>query len=162
MNFGLVRLLFMDANFWAIIGVGVVLLGAILTGQRSLRNEISDLRRGLEDLRGQLHDGLSAVRKEMNDGLSAVRKEVNDGLSAARKEMDDGLNSVRKEVNDGLSAVRKEMNDGFTDLRDKLADVRERLGVIEGALSIRQVPDNPESQPRRTTGKDRTAPSAQP
>ena len=129
MNFGLVRLLFMDANFWAIIGVGVVLLGAILTGQRSLRNEISDLRRGLEDLRGQLHDGLSAVRKE---------------------------------INDGLNAVRKEMNDGFTDLRDKLADVRERLGVIEGALSIRQVPDNPESQPRRTTGKDRTAPSAQP
>jgi len=150
-NFGLVRLLFMDANFWAIIGVGVVLLGAILTGQRSLRNEISDLRRGLEDLRGQLHDGLSAVRKETDDGLNSVRKEVNDGLS-----------SVRKEVNDGLNAVRKEMNDGFTDLRDKLADVRERLGVIEGALSIRQVPDNPESQPRRTTGKDRTAPSAQP
>ena len=62
----------MDANFWAIIGVGVVLLGAILTGQRSLRNEIAALRKSLGDVHGQLHDGLRSVRKEMNDGFAKV------------------------------------------------------------------------------------------
>ena len=68
----------MDANFWAIIGVGIVLLGTILVGQRSLRNEISALRKRLDDVHGQLHDGLAAVRQELNDGLASVRQELAD------------------------------------------------------------------------------------
>ena len=131
----------MDANFWAIIGVGVVLLGAILTGQRSLRNEISALRKRLDDVHEQLHDGLSSVRKEMNDGLA----------------------SVRKEMHDGLAAVRKEMHD----VREKLVEVRERLAAVEAILGLRQTTANPEDKdqprkPRQPTGQDQPAPRAQP
>ena len=142
----------MDANFWAIIGVGVVLLGAILTGQRSLRNEISALRKRLDDVHEQLHDGLASVRKEMNGGLASVRKEMNDGLAA-----------IRKEMNDGLAAVRKEMHD----VREKLVEVRERLAAVEAILGLRQTTANPEDKdqprkPRQPTGQDQPAPRAQP
>ena len=160
----------MDANFWAIISVGVVLLGTILAGQRSLRNEISALRKRLDDVHGQLHDGLAAGRKDLADGLTSVRQELNDGLASGRKELADGvvsvrqelnegLASVRQELNDGLASVRQELNDGLASVRQELADARERLAAIEGVLGMRQAinpkdKDQPR-QPRRPAAEDR-------
>lgn len=155
----------MDANFWAVIGVGVSLAGLILAGRASVVRLSKELHDGLAAVRKETSDGLAAVRREMTEGFAAVREETSDGLAAVRKEMTEGQVAIRKEMTEGFAAVRQEMNEGFIDVREKLADVRERLGTIEGALSIRQAIARPNERPRqppKPTGEGQPAPTAQP
>jgi len=90
-----------SADFWPVITVGIVILIAIATSNRSLRRELGERIDGM----GKRIDGLS----ERIDGV--------------RRELGERINGVQRELGERIDGVQRE-----------LADVRERLGRVEGLL----------------------------
>ncbi len=62
----------MKADFWAIIGVGVVLLGVTLTGQLSVKADIAGLHTEVGELRAEMND----QRRELSGQIDALREVV--------------------------------------------------------------------------------------
>ena len=91
----------MSADFWPVITVGIVILIAIATSNRSLRRELGERIDGM----GKRVDGLS----ERIDGV--------------RQELGERIDGVQRELGKRIDGVQRE-----------LADVRERLGRVEGLL----------------------------
>ena len=64
----------MTPEIWTIIAVGIALAGLILTGQRSIRREIGDLRTDLTALRermAHLEGLLEGLREAIAHGRAA-------------------------------------------------------------------------------------------
>lgn len=64
----------MTPEIWTIIGVGVALAGLILTGQRSIRKDIGELRTDLTALRermAHLEGLLEGLREAITHGRAA-------------------------------------------------------------------------------------------
>lgn len=55
----------MTPEMWTIIGVGIALASLILAGQRSLRNELSDVRKHVGEQIAELRNDVSGLRERM-------------------------------------------------------------------------------------------------
>ena len=84
----------MSADFWSVITMGIVILIAIATSNRSLRREL-----------GERIDG-------MGKRIDEVRRELGERIDGVQRELGKRIDGVQRE----------------------LADVRERLGRVEGLL----------------------------
>lgn len=80
----------MKPDFWAIIGVGVVLLGVILTGQVKVQAQFATLHEEISGLRAEVNNQrreLSAQIQDVRDSVSGLQKSFFDlGLSVANLE----------------------------------------------------------------------------
>ena len=98
----------MSADFWPVITVGIVILIAIATSNRSLRRELGERIDGM----GKRVDGLS-------ERIDGVRRELGERIDGVQRELGERINGLGKRI-DGVQR--------------ELADVRERLGRVEGLL----------------------------
>lgn len=55
----------MTPEMWTIIGVGIALASLILAGQRSLRTELSDVRKHIGDQAAELRNDVAGLRERM-------------------------------------------------------------------------------------------------
>ena len=105
----------MSADFWPVITVGIVILIAIATSNRSLHRELGERIDGM----GKRVDGLS-------ERINGVRRELGERIDGVQRELGERIDGLAKRV-DGLG----KRIDG---VQRELADVRERLGRVEGLL----------------------------
>ena len=102
----------MSADFWPVITVGIVILIAIATSNRSLRRELGERIDGM----GKRIDGLS-------ERINGVRRELGERIDGVQRELGERIDGVQRELGKRINGVQRE-----------LADVRERLGRVEGLL----------------------------
>ena len=98
----------MSADFWPVITVGIVILIAIATSNRSLRRELGERIDGMGKRVDGLSERIDGVRRELGARIDGVQRELGERI--------DGLG-------ERIDGVQRE-----------LADVRERLGRVEGLL----------------------------
>ena len=68
----------MTPEIWTIVGVGIALAGLILTGQRSIRKEIGELRTDLAALR----EDFARLRERMGGLFEGLREAIAHGRAA--------------------------------------------------------------------------------
>ena len=100
----------MKPDFWAIVGVGVVLLGVILTGQVKVEAQIATL-----------HDEFGVLRSEMNN---------------QRRELSAQIQHVRDSVS-GLQNSFFELRSSVSGLSLSVANLENRVSLIEDILEDR-------------------------
>ncbi len=84
----------MDASLVAILAVGVSLAALMLTGLRSVRAEIRDVRAEIGGVRTELRAEIAELRTELRAEIAELRTELRDGLAAASAERQ----AIRREV----------------------------------------------------------------
>ena len=110
----------MTPEAWTVIGTGVVVLIAIATSHRHLRDEIrAEMKAGHDELRG-----------EMKAGRDESRAEMKAGRDESRAEMKAGHDELRGEVRAGREESRAETNQIHADV----GGLRERMARLEGLL----------------------------
>ena len=98
----------MNAEFWPVITMGIVILIAIATSNRSLRRELGER--------------IDKVQRELNVRIDRLDVRIDrldariDGLSKRIDRLDERINEVERKVS------------------ERLGEVRERLGRVEGML----------------------------
>jgi len=75
----------MTPEIFTMLGIAVAILVAIWNGNRSLRQEIADVRKEIADVRDGLSKEIADVRKEIKE----VHRELRDELAGIRKEIAD-------------------------------------------------------------------------
>jgi len=108
-----------SADFWPVITVGIVILIAIATSNRSLRRELGERIDGM----GKRVDGLS-------ERIDGVRRELGERIDGVQRELGERIDGVQRELGQRIDGLGKRI-DG---VQRELADVRERLGRVEGLL----------------------------
>lgn len=93
------------AAIWPVITVGIVILIAIAASHRSMRRDMSELRR------------------ELNERIDRVQRELNERI-----------NGVQRELGARIDGVQQELGARIDVLSACLGDVRERLGRVEGLV----------------------------
>ena len=99
----------MSAEVWAIISVGIVILIAMATSHRALRQE--------------MNVRMTELRQELGGRIDVLGERVTD----LRTELIEGFGKV----NERITAVRGELINRIADLRGELI---ERLSHVEGLL----------------------------
>jgi len=105
-------------EIWSIITVGIVILIAIATSNRSLRREMSERINGVQRELGGRIDGLSAR------------------IDGVQRELSARIDSVQQELSARIDAVQRELSERIDGMSERLGDVRERLGRLEGLEGI--------------------------
>ena len=108
----------MSSEIWSIITVGIVILIAIATSNRSLRREMSERINGVQRELGGRIDGLSAR------------------IDAVQQELSARIDGVQRELSGRIDAVQRELSGRIDGMSERLGDVRERLGRLEGLEGI--------------------------
>ena len=98
----------MNADFWAVITVGIAILIAIAASNRSLR-------------------------REMNERIDAVQRELGERIDAVQRELGERIDRLSERV-DRLSARVDRLSERVDRLSARVGDMRERLGRVEGLL----------------------------
>ena len=98
----------MSPDFWAIITVGIAILIAIATSNRSLRREMGERITGVQRELGERIDRLSGRVDALTERINAVQRELGERIDRLGKRIDA--------------------------LTERVGDVRERLGRVEGLL----------------------------
>jgi len=96
----------MTPEIFTMLGVAVTILVAIWNSNRSLRQEIAEVR-----------DGLRKEIAEVRDGLREEIAEVRDGL--------------REEIKE----AHREIRDELTGIRTEIADVRKQIGALDSRIA---------------------------
>ena len=104
----------MSSEIWSIITVGIVILIAIATSNRSLRREMSERINGVQRELGERIDGLSAR-------IDGVQRELGRRIDGVQRALSGRIDALSGRI-DALS--------------ERLGDVRERLGRLEGLEGI--------------------------
>ena len=110
----------MSPEVWSVITVGIVILIAIATANR-------------------------ALRRDLGERITTVQRE----LTEARRELGERITAVQQELGERITAVQQELGGRIDGLSERLSDVRERLGRVEGLLEGLGLPR------RRREGKGR-------
>ena len=146
----------MSTEVWAIISAVIVILVAIATSHRALRQEMNERFREVHERIDGLAERVTDLRAEMIERFGTVDQRI----TALRTEMierfataDQRIAALRTEMierfataDQRIAALRTEMTQRFADLRGELID---RLSHVEGLLEgIGHVV-------RKRTGKER-------
>ena len=113
----------MSTEVWAVISVGIVILVAIATSHRALRQEMNQRFR-------EVNERIDVLRAEMIEGFGKVNErfgKADERIADLRAEMIKGFGKV----NERITAVRGELLDRITSVRGELI---ERLSHVEGLL----------------------------
>ena len=105
---------------WTVIGTGVVVLIAIATSHRHLRDEF---RREMRAFRDEIRGEMKADREESRGEMKAGHDEL-------RAEMKAGHDELRAEMKAGREESRGEMHQ----IRADVGGLRERMARLEGLL----------------------------
>jgi len=120
-----------NAEFWPVITMGIVILIAIATSNRSLRREMGEridgLGKRIDRVQRELNERIDRVQRELNERIDRLDVRI-DGLSTRIDRLDERIDGVERKVS------------------ERLGEVRERLGRVEGML---------EAVLRMRTGKGR-------
>ena len=119
----------MSSEIWSIITVGIVILIAIATSNRSLRREMSERINGVQRELGGRIDGLSAR-------IDAVQQELSARIDGVQRELSARIDGVQRELSGRIDAVQRELSGRIDGVSERLGDVRERLGRLEGLEGI--------------------------
>ena len=114
----------MKPDFWAIIGVGVVLLGVMLTGQVNVQADISGLHTEIGGLRAEMNN----QRRELSAQIQDVRGSVSD--------LQNSVSDLRVSVS-GLRDLVSSLRDSVSNLELSVADLENRVSLIEDILDNR-------------------------
>jgi len=107
----------MTPEIFTMLGVAVTILVAIWNSNRSLRQEIAEVRDGLRKEIAEVRDGLREEIAEVRDGLREEIAEVRDGL--------------REEIKE----AHREIRDELTGIRTEIADVRKQIGALDSRIA---------------------------
>ena len=110
----------MTPEAWTVIGTGVVVLIAIATSHRHLRDEFRREMRAFRD----------EIRAEMKAGHDELRGEMKAGRDESRGEMKAGHDELRGEMKAGREESRAETNQ----IHVEVGGLRERMARLEGLL----------------------------
>ena len=150
----------MSTEVWAIISAVIVILVAIATSHRALRQEMNErfekVNERIDVLRAEMIEGFGKVNERFgkaDERVATLRAEmiegfgkVNERITTVRGELLDRITAVRGELLDRIAAVHGELIDRITTVRGELID---RLSHVEGLLEgIGHVV-------RKRTGKER-------
>ena len=91
----------MSTEVWTVISVGIVILVAIATSHRALRQEMNERFREVNERFGKADERIADLRAEMIKGFG----KVNERITAVRGELLDRITAVRGELSDRLSHV---------------------------------------------------------
>ena len=116
----------MSPDFWAIITVGIAILIAIATSNRSLRREMSERITGVQRELGERIDRLSGRVDALTERINAVQRELGGRIDA----LTERINAVQRELGERIDRLGKRVDA----LTERVGDVRERLGRVEGLL----------------------------
>ena len=116
----------MTPEAWTAIGTGVVVLIAIATSHRHLRDEFRrEMRAFRDEMRGEMKAGYDELRGEMRAGRDELRGEMRAGRDELRGEMKAGREESRGETNQ---------------IHADVGGLRERMARLEGLLEgLREV-----------------------
>ncbi len=121
----------MTPEAWTAIGTGVVVLIAIATSHRHLRDEFRrEMRAFRDEIRAEMKAGHDELRGEMKAGRDESRAEMKAGRDESRAEMKAGHDELRGEVRAGREEFRAETNQIHADV----GGLRERMARLEGLL----------------------------
>ena len=141
----------MSPDFWAIITVGIAILIAIATSNRSLRREMSERITGVQRELGGRIDRLSGRVDALTERINAVQRELGERIDRLGGRVDaltERINVVQRELGgridaltERINAVQRELGERIDRLSkridalgERVGDVRERLGRVEGLL----------------------------
>ena len=124
----------MSTEVWATISAVIVILVAIATSHRALRQEmhtsIADLRREMNERFGKVDERIDGLRAEMNERFG----KADERIAALRAEMIERFGTVDERI----TALRAEMIERFGKVDERIAALRgeliERLSHVEGLL----------------------------
>ena len=102
----------MSTEVWAIISAAIVILIAIATSHRALRQE--------------MNQQIAALRQEMNESITGLRQEMNERFG----QMDESITALRQEMNERLGKMGERMEH----FGERLGQFGERLSRVEGLL----------------------------
>ena len=91
----------MSTEVWTVISVGIVILVAIATSHRALRQEMNERFREVNERFGKADERIADLRAEMIEGFG----KVNERITAVRGELLDRITAARGELSDRLSHV---------------------------------------------------------
>ena len=98
----------MSTEVWTVISVGIVILVAIATSHRALRQEmnerfreVNERFREVNERFGKADERIADLRAEMIEGFG----KVNERITAVRGELLDRITAARGELSDRLSHV---------------------------------------------------------
>ena len=117
----------MSTEVWAIISAVIVILVAIATSHRALRQEMNERFREVHERIDGLAERVTDLRAEMIERFGAVDQRI----SALRTEMIERFGTVDQRIIERVTSLRTEMIQRFADLRGELSD---RLSHVEGLL----------------------------
>ncbi len=120
----------MDASLVAILAVGVSLAALMLTGLRSVRAEIRDVRAEIGGVRTGLRDEIAELRTELRAEIAELRTELRAEIAELRTELRDEIAELRTELRDGLAAASAERQA----IRQDVQSLAERVARLEGAV----------------------------
>ena len=123
----------MSPDFWAIITVGIAILIAIATSNRSLRREMSERITGVQRELGERIDRLSGRVDALTERVNAVQRELGERIDRLGGRVDaltERINAVQRELGERIDRLSKRIDA----LGERVGDVRERLGRVEGLL----------------------------
>ena len=106
----------LSPEVWSVVTVGIVILIAIATANRSLRREIT------------------AVRRDLGERITAVQQELGERITTVQQELGERITAVQQELGERITTVQQELSRRIDGLSERLSDVRERLGRVEGLL----------------------------
>ena len=121
----------LSPEVWSVITVGIVILIAIATANRSLRRDLGER--------------ITTVQRE----LTEARRELGERITAVQQELGERIATVQQELGERIATVQQELGGRIDGLSERLSDVRERLGRVEGLLEGLGLPR------RRREGKGR-------
>ena len=110
----------MTPEAWTVVGTGVVVLIAIATSHRHLRDEFRrEMRAFRDEIRGEMKAGHDELRGEMKAGHDELRGEMKAGRDEFRGEMKAGRDEFRGETHQ---------------IHAEVGGLRERMARLEGLL----------------------------
>ena len=99
----------MSPEIWSVMTMGIVILIAIATSNRSLR-------------------------RELNERINGVQRELSERIDGVQRELSERINGVQRDMSERIDGVQRELSERIDALSERIADVRERLGRVEGLL----------------------------
>ena len=117
----------MSTEVWAIISAVIVILVAIATSHRALRQEMNERFREVHKRIDGLAERVTDLRAEMIERFGAVDQRI----SALRTEMIERFGTADQRIIERVTSLRTEMIQRIADLRGELSD---RLSHVEGLL----------------------------
>ena len=132
----------MSPEVLSIITVGIVILIAIATANRSLRRDLGERITTVQR-------ELTEARRELGERITAVQQELGERITTVQQELGERIATVQQELGERIATVQQELGGRIDGLSERLSDVRERLGRVEGLLEGFGLPR------RRREGKGR-------